>query len=297
MTAARRLPLTLLPLVLACQSAGAPDAGSGAPAPTPASGPAAASPAVPSPADTGPLDEASFRALHQHKDGAAPAPRGETIALASGSAYLSLPAGPGPHPGVIVIHEWWGLNDHIRHWADRLAADGYAAVAVDLYGGGVATTPEAAMALMKAVDESKARAIVTAAHTFLVEDARVKAPKTGSIGWCFGGGWSLQTALAVPELDAAVVYYGRPITDPAALAPLGARVLGVFGSKDASIPASVVDGFESALRTAGKDARVLRYDAEHAFANPSSARYDAPAATAAWGEVRGFLASTLRGGD
>lgn len=243
------------------------------------------------------VSEAEFRALHAHTDAAAPARRGERIPLGETQAYLSLPEGAtGPVPAVIVIHEWWGLNAHIEHWADRLAAEGYAALAVDLYGGQSATTPENAMALMKAVDPAVASKILTQAQGFLREDARIQAPKVASIGWCFGGGWSLRAALALP-LDAAVVYYGRVITDEEALAKLEGKLLGVFGNQDQGIPPKDVDAFEAALRKLGKDARILRYDANHAFANPSSGRYDAPAAEKAWTEVRAFLRAELTGGD
>src|SRR5262245_60636126 len=105
---------------------------------------------------TGDVDEEAFTRLHHLSDREAPPPRGEDIVLDGARAYLSLPDGPPPHPAVIVIHEWWGLNDHIRHWADRLAAAGYAALAVDLYGGEVAETPERAMELMRAADASEA---------------------------------------------------------------------------------------------------------------------------------------------
>ncbi len=244
---------------------------------------------------TGVLSEEAFAALHALRTDGAPSPRGQAVALSDGSAaYLSLPAGDGPHPAVIVIHEWWGLNDHIRHWADRLAADGYAALAVDLYGGRVATAREDALAYMKSVDQTKGRATLVAARDFLRTDQRVRAASIGSIGWCFGGGWSLQAALTMSDLDAAVIYYGRLVTDPDALSKIEAKVLGVFGNLDRGIPPSAVDAFEKAMTEAGRDLKVLRYDANHAFANPSSARYDKAAATEAFTEVRAFLAAHLK---
>jgi carboxymethylenebutenolidase len=147
-------------------------------------------PTTTGPASTGPLTEAQFKAMHELPPESAPAPKGETVELAGGSkAYLSLPAGPGPHPGIIVIHEWWGLNGHIKHWADRLASTGYAALAVDLYGV-VATDKDAAMAAMKVVDNTKAMAVIRAGLDFLTNDPRTKSSVQAVIGWCFGGGWS-----------------------------------------------------------------------------------------------------------
>ncbi len=245
---------------------------------------------------TGVLDEASFAALHDLKQGAVAEPlHGQDIEIDGQRAYLSLPAGAkAPLPAVLVIHEWWGLNDHIRHWADRLAADGYAALAVDLDGGHTATTREEATALMRAVDENAARATLLRAHRFLAEDPRIRATRRGVVGWCFGGGWSLQLALAAPDLDASVVYYGRLVTDVEALRAIHAPMLGVFGNRDQGIPPASVDAFAAAMKEAGRDLRVLRYDADHAFANPSGARYDANNAAAAWAEVRSFLAAKLR---
>ena len=244
---------------------------------------------------TGVLSEDEFAKLHEMKAGAAPKLHGEMIRLPSGdAAYLSLPKGEGPFPAVTVIHEWWGLNGHIKHWADRLAAAGYAALAVDLYGGRTAAQPKDAMGLMKAVDAEKAAATLASAHRFLKEDARVRATKRGAIGWCFGGAWSLNMAMAHPDLDAAVIYYGRLVTDPEQLQAIQAPLLGVFGNQDQGIPPAKVDEFEAALRTADREHRILRYDANHAFANPSSARYAAEPAAEAWKQVQGFLQAELR---
>lgn len=271
----------------------APASKAATPASRLAPSPEAAAPSAPG--LTGALTEEGFKALHEHKAGAAPAATGEMIEIAGSRAYLSLPPGAkAPVPGIVVIHEWWGLNDNIKHWSDRLAADGYAALAVDLYGGQVATKPDDAMRFMKAVDGAAAQAILTAAHDFLGADARVAASKRAVIGWCFGGGWSLKHALATPDLDAAVMYYGHLVTDGGALGGLQAELLGVFAEKDTGIPIASVDEFEAALKAAGKKASILRFPAEHAFANPSSARYDERSAAAAWREVRAFLEATLR---
>ncbi|WP_437965915.1 dienelactone hydrolase family protein [Sorangium sp. So ce260] len=290
----RRLaaPLALL-AATACSASSPP------PAAEPPAGAAAPAPAPPGAADspTGLLSEEDFKALHQLRSDKAPPARGQTVEVAGTRAYLSLPQGAkAPVPGLVVIHEWWGLNEHIKHWTDRLAEDGYAALAVDMYGGKVATTPDDAMAAMKAVDEAKGIEIMRAAHRFLSTDARVSAPRTGSIGWCFGGAWSLKLAMNEPELDAAVIYYGRLVTDPAQLKAIKAPVLGVFGNKDKGIPPEVVNEFDKALHDAGVEHEVLRYEADHAFANPSGERYDTKAAADSWEKVRSFLAAKLKGG-
>lgn len=240
---------------------------------------------------TGVLDEASFAALHELREGEAPALTGEEIEIEGTRAYLSVPAQGEPIGAVVVIHEWWGLNEHVKHWADRLASDGYTALAVDLYGGVVATTREEAMASMGAVDDEAALATLRAAHAYLVDEE--DAERTACIGWCFGGGWSLKLAMAEPELDAAVIYYGRLVTDVDALAAIEAPVLGIFGEQDSGIPPSAVAEFSDAMEKAGVDLTLRSYDAEHAFANPSSARYDAEHAGAAWAETRAFLCKSL----
>ncbi|MCK6459958.1 MAG: dienelactone hydrolase family protein [Planctomycetes bacterium] len=246
------------------------------------------------PGPTGGLTEEEFKALHDLTDKEPPAPRGKMVDLDGARAYLSLPKGEPPFPAVIVIHEWWGLTGHIQHWADRLAADGFAALAVDLYGGKVADNRDDAMRYMKGVDAANAQATLKRAHAFLKEDARVKAARRGCMGWCFGGAWTLKHAMATPDLDAAIMYYGQPVLDPAELKAIRAPLLGIFGNRDKSIPPEKVDAFGKALAEAGVKHRILSYDADHAFANPSGGRYDETAAAAAWAEARAFLSERLR---
>lgn len=265
----------LFAFVVACSSSPKkPDA----PAPTPST-----------PASTGPLTEAQFKALHDVPGAATPG-TGTKIDLPDGTkAYLAVPAGPGPHPGIVVIHEWWGLNGHIEHWADRLASAGWAALAVDLYRGTVATERDTALAAMKAVDPKQAAATIHAGLELLKTDARTKSSVLAVIGWCFGGGWSLEAALAEPQLAGAVIYYGQLEQDPAKLAAIKAKVLGVFGNKDDGIPPAEVDKFEAALKQANVTATIHRYDAPHAFANPSNPKYDEASAADAWSKVLAFL--------
>jgi len=200
---------------------------------------------------TGILSEAEFKALHELRDDAAPPARGKWIEIAGSRAYLSMPEDAEPPlPALVLIHEWWGLNEHIQHWSDRLAADGYATLAVDLYDGRVATTRDSAMSFMRRVDASRALEILKAAHAVLAQDEDIRATRRGSIGWCFGGGWSLRLALEAEDQQAAVVYYGRLVTDPERLAAIHAAVLGIFGTRDTGIPQDVVDTFEKALQAA-----------------------------------------------
>jgi carboxymethylenebutenolidase len=212
--------------------------------------------------------------------------------------YLSRPKNAkGALPGLIVIQEWWGLNDNIRNMAKRLAGEGYTALAVDLYGGQAADTPEKAQELMKAVMGNMAAGDenVKAAYTYL--ETKQKTPKIGVIGWCFGGGWSLRTALLLPDkVDAAVIYYGHLETDKSKLAPLKMPVIGFFGGKDQSIPVASVHEFEKTMKDAGKSIEVHVYDdASHAFANPSGGAYNAAAAEDAWKRTTAFLKKNLKG--
>jgi carboxymethylenebutenolidase len=241
------------------------------------------------PAQTGPLTEAEFKALHAPPTAGPEKVNGEVIDLKGTKAYLSLPSGTGPFPAIVVIHEWWGLNANIEHWADRLASAGWAALAVDLYSGAVTTTPDAAMAAMKAVDPVKAKATIKTAIDFLGADARVKATTRAVIGWCFGGGWSLQTALAQPELQGAIIYYGQLETDPTKLSAIKGRVLGIFGTQDKGIPPEQVAKFDEALTAAKVEHEIHSYDAPHAFANPSNPKYDETSAADAWTHVLAFL--------
>lgn len=199
-------------------------------------------------------------------------------------------------PAVIVIHEWWGLNENIRAMAERLAGEGYQALAVDLYRGDVATSRDDARSFMQRAMESpeQLEENLRQAHRYLTET--MGAPRVGVIGWCFGGGWSLRASLAMPkDIAGTVIYYGRLVTDSAALAAIENPVLGIFGSEDRGIPVADVRRFEQALEDLGKDARIHVYEgADHAFANPTGTRYQAAAAEDAWAKTLTFFAETLR---
>ena len=212
--------------------------------------------------------------------------------------YLAKPTeATSPLPGIIVIQEWWGLNDNIRTMTRRLAAEGYTALAVDLYDGAVAETRDEAKTLVQAAIQNSDRLTqnVVAAYNYLVDEQQT--PKVGSIGWCFGGSWSLNMALALPtELDAAVIYYGGQIsTDPAVLEPLQMPIQGHFGSLDSTPSPETVQSFETALNDLDKQSEIYMYEgANHAFANPSGTRYNAEAAELAWDRTVTFLKEHLQ---
>ena len=246
---------------------------------------AAASPAtVPPPAQPVAAEEVAYATLD-----------GVTV-----KGYLVRPsqAVPGgkPLPALLVIQEWWGLNDNIRAMARRFAGEGYVVLAVDLYEGKVATTSEAAMAAMQGAMEKPARLLenLRQAHAYLATQAG--ATRIGVVGWCFGGGWALETALGIPDgIDAAVMYYGRTQSDPKALAPLKAPLLGLFGGKDQGIPVDGVRQMEHELVKLGKNATIVIYpEADHAFANPTGNRYLAGPATDAWEKTMSFFAQHLK---
>jgi carboxymethylenebutenolidase len=213
------------------------------------------------------------------------------------SGYLARPKrGADRLPGLIVIQEWWGLNDNIRAMARRFAGEGYVVLAVDLYEGKSAATPDEASALMQEVTKDPARLLdnLKQAHEHL--ERRQGAGRIGVVGWCFGGGWALETALALGKrLDAAVLYYGRVKTDREELEPLRAPLLGHFGALDTGIPLEGVRAFEAALGELGKQATIHVYEgAGHAFANPTGSRYQEEAATLSWQRTVAFLAEQLK---
>ena len=198
-------------------------------------------------------------------------------------------------PAVIVIHEWWGLNDNIREMSRRLAMEGYVALAVDLYGGKTADAPDQALALIQQAlsNEAAVERNLRQAYAFLETNAQ--APRIGSIGWCVGGHVSLEAALLLPGLDATVIYYGDLVQERERLAKLNTPLLGLFGGQDDSIPAAEIETFEETLHSLGKSIEVHIYsNANHAFANPSGTRYDGETAADAWKRTIEFLDAHLQ---
>src|SRR5580700_6593761 len=211
-------------------------------------------------------------------------------------AVLYTPAGKGPFPAIIVIHEWWGLNDWVKDQAAKLAGEGYVALAVDLYRGKVATTPDQAHEIMRGVPEDRAKRDLHAAFVFLESQPNVKKERIGSIGWCMGGGYSLDVALQEPTLAADVINYGHLATDPEALKKINAPILGLFGAQDHGITPDDVHKFGEALDKMGKKIDVKIYDAAgHAFENPNNKTgYRPDDAADAWKRTVSFLAENLK---
>ena len=209
---------------------------------------------------------------------------------------LYTPAGDGPFPALIVIHEWWGLNDWVKDQASKLSHQGYVALAIDLYRGKVATTPDEAHQIMRGVPEDRAKRDLHAAFAFLASQPHVKKDRIGAIGWCMGGGYALDVALQEPTLAADGINYGHLATDPEALKKINAPILGLFGAQDKGITPDDVHKFGETLDKLGKKIDVKIYDdAGHAFENPNNKDgYRAADAEDAWKRTLEFLASTLK---
>ena len=225
---------------------------------------------------------------------------GKSVSYKSGDetvqAMLYTPAGKGPFPAIIVIHEWWGLNDWVKDQASKLADEGYEALAVDLYRGRVGTTPDMAHELMRGVPDDRAKRDLHAAFEFLQSQPNVKKTRIGAIGWCMGGGYSLDVALQESTLAADVIHYGHLATDPAAIKKINAPILGLFGGQDRGITPEDVHKFEAAVKQAGKKIDIKIYDdAGHAFENPNNKDgYRAGDAADAWKRTVAFLGENLK---
>lgn len=225
---------------------------------------------------------------------------GKPVSYKSGdetvNAILYTPQGKGPFPALVVIHEYWGLNDWVKEQASRLADQGYVALAIDLYRGKFGTTPDEAHELMRGVPSDRANRDLLAASSFLRSQKTVDPAKVGSIGWCMGGGYALDLAIADPKLKAAVINYGHLASDQATLQKINAAILGIFGGQDKGIPPADVKKFEADLKALGKPVDIHIFpDAGHAFENPNNKQgYRADDAKQAWELTTAFLAKYLK---
>lgn len=227
-------------------------------------------------------------------------PKTETVSYKSGddtvTSYLALPSGGGKHPAIVVIHEWWGLNDWVKEQAQKFAEQGYVALAVDLYRGKVAANPDDAHILMRGLPDDRGIRDLEAAFAYLSSRPDVNPTKIGSIGWCMGGSWSIKLAVDQPKLAACVVNYGWLPSGAALIAKIKAPVLGNFGAEDQGIPPKDVKAFETAMKADGKTADVKIYDgAGHAFENPNNQQgYRPEAAADAMQRSAGFFQKYLK---
>lgn len=187
---------------------------------------------------------------------------------------------------LLMLHEWWGLNDNVKQEAVRLSRSlGLNVLALDLYDGKVASQPADAAKYMQAVQQDRAIHIVQGAMKYMPAQSRFF-----TIGWCFGGGWSLQTAIQGGNRAAgAVMFYGMPETRQEKLQLLQCDVLGIFASKDKWITPDVYNQFDADMKQAGKNLELYAFDADHAFANPSNPKYNAEAAASAYEKVTAFI--------
>jgi carboxymethylenebutenolidase len=213
-----------------------------------------------------------------------------------GGGFLAVPATPGKHPALIVIQEWWGVNDWIREQTMRFAKDGYVALAVDLYRGKVAKTQDEAHELMRGLPQDRALADLEQGFKVLASRKDVDPNRIGVIGWCMGGGYALDFTVAEPRLAASVINYGHLMVDPKTIASIKPPILGNFGAEDRGIPPADVKAFDAALKKAGKSADIKIYEgAGHAFMNPNNTGgYVKAAADDAWARIDAFLGKTLK---
>lgn len=211
------------------------------------------------------------------------------------NGFLAKPDSAGKYPGIVMIHEWWGLNENIKNVAKQMASEGYVVLAVDLFGE-VTTESMRAQELTSGVRSNPDNAIqnMKSAVSFLRNHESVDDNAIGSLGWCFGGGMSLQLALN-EEMSATGIYYGSLVADPETLSVIEWPVLGIFGSEDRSISVEQVKAFETALNEINVENEIYIYDGVgHAFANPSGVSYAPEQTKDAWENTVAFFDKHLK---
>ena len=242
-------------------------------------------------------DDASFRASHLSPlpfNYISPAGKMISFKAADGdmaSAFEIRSKNP-TNNYLFVIHEWWGLNDYIKQIAEKFQNEvgNVNVIALDLYDGRIATNSDEASKFMSETKEERIRAIINGALAYVGKDARIQ-----TVGWCFGGGWSLQTSLMAGKQTAGcVMYYGMPETDEKKIQAISFPVLGFFASKDGWITPEIVNRFESEMKKYNKEITVKSFDAVHAFANPSNPKHDKAATEEAHAMAVSFLKKNLQ---
>jgi carboxymethylenebutenolidase len=217
-------------------------------------------------------------------------PGGETL-----TGYMARPAGAEALPAVIVLQEWWGVNEHIMDVTRRIANEGYVALAPDLYKGQVATEPDEARKLVMELDMAAAVEEIGSAIDFLLGQETVAGDTAGVVGFCMGGRLVLMTALADESVGAAVAFYGSPLA-PDQATSVKAPVLGLYGADDGGIPVADVNAMGEALTAAGVVNEIHVYEgAPHAFFNDTRESYRPEAAADAWQRMLGWFQTHLQG--
>ncbi len=211
-----------------------------------------------------------------------------------GQGYLAKPAS-GKGPGVVVIQEWWGLNDNIKSIADRLAGEGFVALAPDLYNGQVAKEPDEATKLMMAMKLEQAAKDISGAVDYLIASDATNGSKVGSVGFCMGGGLSLYLATLKAQVGACVIYYGVVPGVQPDLSKIEGAVLGHYAENDDWASAATVRELEMKLKSLGKDVEFHTYPGtHHGFFNDTRTEvYAADAATLSWERTVAFYRKHL----
>jgi carboxymethylenebutenolidase len=237
------------------------------------------------------LDDPKFVAFHP-----APVPfefegLGEMVSFPSpdgknASGYLIKAKQPS-NKWLFVYQEWWGLNDNIKEESDKFYEDldgKVNVIALDMYDGKVTSNPQEAGGLMRGAEEKRLENIVLAAKNFAGNDAKIS-----NVGWCFGGAWSLKSALLLGEQNiGSIIFYGMPVRDVKQLRTLNSDVLGLFATEE-YISKAVIEEFATAMDEAGKELNYKIFDAVHGFANPSNARHDKEATKEAYEMALSYL--------
>jgi carboxymethylenebutenolidase len=224
----------------------------------------------------------------------------ETVHFQNGkdtvSGFLASPEKPGRYPGIIVVHDWWGLTDWVKDRTQQLADQGFVALAVDLYGGKVPANATEASELSHALPENKAILDLMAGIVYLTTRNDIERDRIGAVGWAMGGTYAARLATLVPRLGACVVNYGVLPTDPNELQNIGAPVLGNFGADDRGVTPADVQAFEKTMKNLNRRVDLKIYDgAGHSFENPDDRdAYRPDAAEDAWNRTLAFLSKSLR---
>jgi carboxymethylenebutenolidase len=211
--------------------------------------------------------------------------------------YLARPEGDGPFPGVVVIQEWWGLDDHIKDVTERFAAEGFVALAPDLYRGQVAAEPDDARRLAMELERDQAMLDIQGAVNYLLVQPIVEPKQAGIIGFCMGGGLAMMMSYRGENVGAAVVFYGGGVQpSDEELEAISAPLLGIYGEADGGIPVERVEEWDTRLHQFGVEHKMIVYpDAPHAFFNNERSSYRPDAAADAWQRTQEWFGRHLRG--